>query len=106
MIVVFVVVVNILIGCVLVVLIWCLYLEGKWVRDGLEIIFGGKMVSKFFFWYFGKWVSSYLNFEEFKLSFFFPHILIGCVFIFIFFAHKKYLGNNSYFFVTITHEMY
>ena len=79
MIVEFVVVVNILIGCVLVVLIWCLYLEGKWVRDEPKIIFGrkmGKWVLKFFFWYFKKWVSSYLNFEEFKLSFFFFNPLI------------------------------
>ena len=54
MIVVFVAVVNILIGCVLVVIIWCLYLEGKWVRDGPKIIFGGKMGTKILFLVFQK----------------------------------------------------
>ena len=55
----------------------CLYLERKWVKDGPKIIFGGKIgkwVSKFFFWYFEKWVSSYLNFEEFNVSFVFSLI--------------------------------
>ena len=81
----------------------CLYFRENGSGMGQKLYLEGKWVSKFFFGYFKKWVS-YLNFEEFKVSFFFfPHFLIGCIF---FSLHMKHLGNNRKNFVTITHDMY